>query len=225
MTAGRTRRAKGRRTRAAILARAVDLASVEGLDSLTIGRLAGELGMSKSGLFAHFGSKEELLLATVATARETFVEEVMRPALAAPRGLPRLWSLCAAWLEYAEGAVFPGGCFFTAASAEYDSRPGPVRDAIADTMRTWLNSLERAARMSMEIGHLPPLPPEELVFELNALAMGANWAWLLMDDREAFDRGRRLIRERLEALSLPGAPPLPEVTGRAARERARFAEE
>ncbi len=209
MTADGGRRAKGRRTRRAILSRAVDLASVEGLQSLTIGRLASDLGMSKSGLFAHFGSKEDLLLATVAAARETFEQQVMRPALVAERGLPRLWSLCEAWLDYASGAVFPGGCFFTAASAEFDSRPGAVRDAIADTMREWLCSLERAVEYAVAEGHLPAtVVPSELSFELHALSMGANWAWLLLDDSGAFDRVRRLLRGRLRELALDGAPDL-----------------
>lgn len=209
MTADSGRRAKGRRTRQAILTRAVDLASVEGLQRLTIGRLAGDLGMSKSGLFAHFGSKEDLLLATVAEARKTFEQQVMRPALVADRGLPRLWSLCEAWLDYASGAVFPGGCFFTAASAEFDSRPGAVRDAIADTMREWLRSLERAVEYAVREQHLPAtVAPKDLSFELHALAMGANWAWLLLDDSGAFDRVRKRLRERLTELALEGAPAL-----------------
>jgi len=209
LTADNQRRSKGRRTREAILSRAVDLASIEGLQRLTIGRLAGEMGMSKSGLFAHFGSKEELLLATVGKARATFEEQVMRPALVAERGLPRLWSLCEAWLDYASGAVFPGGCFFTAASAEFDSRPGQVRDAIADTMRDWLRSLERAVGLASEVGHLPGhIDPSALAFELHALSMGANWAWLLLDDSSAFDRVRARLKDRLETLALPGAPAL-----------------
>ena len=209
MTADNQRRTKGRRTREAILNRAVDLASVEGLQRLTIGRLAGEMGMSKSGLFAHFGSKDELLLATVEKARETFEEQVMRPALVADRGLPRLWSLCQAWLDYASGAVFPGGCFFTAASAEFDSRPGQVRDAIADTMRDWLRSLERAVGLAAEVGHVSTeVDPAALAFELHALSMGANWAWLLLDDSSAFDRVRARLKDRLETLALPGAPAL-----------------
>src|SRR5438132_11852451 len=114
----RGRAAQGERTRQAILAVAVNVASVEGLEGLTIGRLATELGMSKSGLFAHFGSKEELQLATIEAAREIFIEEAVRPSLEARRGLPRLWRLCETWLAYAQREVFRGGCFFTAASLE-----------------------------------------------------------------------------------------------------------
>src|SRR5215471_12370135 len=119
---------KGERTRESILRAAVDLASVEGLEGLTIGRLADELKMSKSGLFAHFGSKEDLQLATVQMARQIFVEQITRPALSAPKGMPRLWSIIDRWLAYIERGIFKGGCFFTAASFEFDSREGPVRD-------------------------------------------------------------------------------------------------
>ena len=123
------RRERGRRTRESILRAAVDIASVEGLEGLTIGRLASELSMSKSGLFAHFGSKEELQLATIGAARDTFVAEVVTPALSAPRGLPRLEALLERKLVYLRGEVFRGGCFFEAARVEYDSRPpGSVRD-------------------------------------------------------------------------------------------------
>ena len=132
---------KGERTRQSILDRAVDLASIEGLGGLTIGRLAEELGMSKSGLFAHFGSKEELQLATIESARERFIEHAFRPALKAERGYPRLMAIARAWLAYVKREVFPGGCFFAAASFEFDGRPGLVRDAIASMMNTWIESI------------------------------------------------------------------------------------
>src|ERR1043166_4628074 len=126
-----SRKAQGERTRRAILETAVHIASAEGLEGLTIGRLATELSMSKSGLFAHFGSKEELQLATVEAARDIFVREVIRPAFEAPKGVARLWGLCDVWLEYVRREVFRGGCFFAAAAAEFDGRPGAVRDRIA----------------------------------------------------------------------------------------------
>src|SRR5215813_5267018 len=128
------RSSKGIRTRESILRVAVDLASVEGLEGLTIGRLADELKMSKSGLFAHFGSKEELQLATIEMARQIFVEHIITPALTQPAGIQRLVNLCQAWMGHIELKIFKGGCFFTAASFEFDSRSGPVRDAIADAM-------------------------------------------------------------------------------------------
>src|SRR5579864_5470895 len=141
---------KGVRTRESILRVAVDLASVEGLEGLTIGRLAEELKMSKSGLFAHFGSREELQLATVEMARQIFVEHVIRPALAVPAGAPRLWAICNAWVRYVEDPVFPGGCFFSAASFEFDSRPGPVRDRIAAVMQQWRTTLARAVEEAID---------------------------------------------------------------------------
>ena len=192
---------KGERTKQGILDHAVDLASLEGLEGLTIGRLAEELGMSKSGLFAHFGSKEELQLAAIDAARERFVEEVFRPALKEPRGYPRLVALCRSWLEYVKRGVFPGGCFFAAASFEFDGRPGPIRDAVAVAMKTWLQSLETAIRMAQDEGHIEgKLEPAQLAFELNALFFGANFAFNLVHDKLAFEHARVAIELRLEGV-------------------------
>ena len=130
MTSSTLTPAKGERTRTSILERAVDLASVEGLEGLTIGRLADELGMSKSGLFAHFGSKEELQLATVEAASRRYIDEIFTPALREPRGYPRLLAICRSWLSYVRRGVFPGGCFFVATALEMGARPGPVRDRL-----------------------------------------------------------------------------------------------
>ncbi len=132
-------------TRDAILERAVELASQEGLEGLTIGRLASELGLSKSGLFGHFGSKEELQLATVDAAAEIFVRAVVEPALAAPEGAARLRALCERFVAYLEDRVFEGGCFFAAAAAELETRHGPVRDRVAHFLERWLGELEGAA--------------------------------------------------------------------------------
>jgi AcrR family transcriptional regulator len=215
-------KAKGERTRQAILEAAVDLASVEGLEGLTIGRLAAELAMSKSGLFAHFGSKVVLQLATIETARAVFIREVIGPAFEAERGLPRLWKLCDIWLAYVEGGVFRGGCFFAAAAAEFDSRPGPVRDLIAGIMKTWLGMLQRAVAEAQAEGQLDAeAAPAQLAFEFNALEMGANWAFQLHDDRQAFARARAAILARLRHLATPdGAALLPPVKGRRSRARA-----
>src|SRR5215470_11915451 len=131
-------RADAARTRSDILKVAVDIASAEGLEGLSIGRLASELSMSKTGIFAHFGSKEQLQLATVDTAKQVFVEQVVQSALQKPRGVPRLMTMLENWLGYVERIVFRGGCFFAAASAEFDSRPGLVRDQIAELTRSWL---------------------------------------------------------------------------------------
>jgi AcrR family transcriptional regulator len=192
---------KGERTRQSILEKAVNLASTEGLEGLTIGRLADELGMSKSGLFAHFGSKEELQLATVDAASQRYIAEIFRPALMAPRGYPRLLAICDSWLAYLRRGVFPGGCFFAAASFEFDSRPGAVREFVRRLMDDWIGALEKAIRMAKEEGHLEEsVDPAQLAFELNALFFGANFAYYLRNDTEALERAERAVRARLEAL-------------------------
>jgi AcrR family transcriptional regulator len=198
---------KGERTRTGILQRAVDLASVEGLEGVSIGRLADDLSMSKSGLFAHFGSKEELQLATIDAARERFVDEVVRPALARPRGYPRLVAICRLWLEYLQRPVFPGGCFFAAASFEFDGRPGPVREAIASAMDDWVATLEKAVRMAKEEGHLDRRTDSaQVAFELNSLFFGANFAWNLRADTHVFAHARKAIDQRLESLRVKSSP-------------------
>jgi AcrR family transcriptional regulator len=181
---------KGEQTRAAILDRAVDLASAEGLEGLTIGRLAAELRMSKSGLFAHFGSKQDLQLATIGAAAERFRTAVIEPASKAPDGAPRLRALGERYLEHLD--LYSGGCFWGATSAEYDDRPGPVRDAIAGALDAWLGELERQARIAgVE-------QPERFAFELYAVIMGANARYRLSGDRRVFEYARDALT-RLEA--------------------------
>ena len=192
---------KGARTKQGILDRAVDIASVEGLEGLTIGRLAEELEMSKSGLFAHFGSKEELQLATVEAARQRFLDSMFRPALKAPRGYPRLLAICRAWLAYIKRGVFPGGCFFAAASFEFDGRPGPIRDAVVAAMDVWLDALEKAIRMAKEEGHIDrDVDVKQLAFELNAIFFGANFSYQMRDDKRALGRAWKAIETRLESV-------------------------
>jgi AcrR family transcriptional regulator len=204
-----TRPRKGVRTRESILRVAVDLASVEGLEGLTIGRLADELKMSKSGLFAHFGSKEELQLATTAMAREIFVEHVIRPALAETEGVRRLVKLCEGWLNHVESHVFKGGCFFSAASLEFDGRTGPVRDAIVDAMKDWLSTLSRAVDVAKKARHIKSaVNAEQFAFEIYSLAMGANWALQLLDDKTAMKKARENILQRIKAVSTSTCPPI-----------------
>ena len=153
-----------------ILDRATAMASTDGLEGLTIGRLADEVGMSKSGLIGHFGSKERLQLAALEAATARFTAEVWDPAADQPAGLVRLRAITAAWLSHLRRGVFPGGCFLTAASLEFDDRPGPVRDQIAATMERWLTVLGREAKLAREAGELPPeTDPRQLAFELWAL--------------------------------------------------------
>lgn len=204
------RQARGLRTREAILARAVDIASVEGLEGLTVGSLAEQLKMSKSGLFAHFGSKEDLQLATIETARQIFIEKVTRPAIAARKGMPRLWGLLEHWLNLVEEKTFSGGCFFSAASFEFDSRRGPVRDRIAAIMHEWIGVITRAVYEAQKAGHLEPkVDPTRLAFEIHALAMGAHWAHQLLDDKHAYSRARTTVLEKLRGTATPKCPRIP----------------
>jgi AcrR family transcriptional regulator len=197
---------KGERTRQAILTRAAELATQEGLEALSIGRLAEATGMSKSGLFAHFGSKEELQLATVDHAASLVVSEVIAPARAAPKGLPRVWALCDHKIDYVERQVFPGGCFFAATSAEFNHKPGPVRDRIEEMLRSWRSYLEHAVEQAQASGELDSrVSAREIVFQLDAFAESANAQYQLFRDRAVFDDARRAIRERLESLRLPQA--------------------
>jgi AcrR family transcriptional regulator len=173
--------------RDAILERAVEVASEEGLEGLTIGRLSSELGLSKSGLFGHFGSKEELQLAAVDTANAIFVREVIEPALAEPAGESRLRAYCQSWVGYLERKVFAGGCFFAAASAEFDGRPGPVRDKLRDGQGLWLGELVKQAKLAGVDD------PDQLVFEVSSLVQGANAAYQLFGDERAFARARTAL--------------------------------
>jgi AcrR family transcriptional regulator len=195
------RKVKGDRTRRAILTAAVNIASVEGLEGLTIGRLAGELEMSKSGLFAHFGSKEELQIATVRAAAAIFGHRVVVPAEEEHEpGIARLEAMLDNWLDYMQHGIFAGGCFFAAATMEMDGRPGPVRDAVAQQMNRWTGLLADYARAAIERGELSEdTDPEQLAFELDALGYAMNVGWQLHRDERVFERGHRAMRRRLEA--------------------------
>jgi AcrR family transcriptional regulator len=195
---------KGERTRAAILETAAALATEEGLEPLSIGRLAEATGMSKSGLFAHFGSKEELQLATVDHAASLFVAEVIAPARDAPKGLARVWALCDHMIDYAERQVFPGGCFFAATSFEFNNRRGAVRDRIEQNIRSWLSYLEHAVEQAQENGELvDDVSAREIAFQLDAFAQAANAQFQLFRDERVFAEARRAIRDRLESLRPP----------------------
>lgn len=190
------------KTRREILQVAVDIASAEGLEGVSIGRLASELQMSKTGIFAHFGSKEQLQLAIVETAKEIFLERVVQPGLRVPRGIQRLKAMLENWLRYVETIVFRGGCFFAAASAEFDSRPGPVRDQIAALTDAWRVGLQEEiafARSQKEL--LASVKPAQLAFELHAYVQEANWAFKLFNDRTAFMLARRAIADRIAVVA------------------------
>jgi AcrR family transcriptional regulator len=192
---------KGERTRRVVLRRAVDVASIDGLEGLSIGRLATELTMSKSGLIAHFGSKERLQLATVRAARAIFVTEVIEPALHGAAGLDRLRALLEAWLEYSRDRRFPGGCFFARASHEYAARPGPVHDALAEADREWVALIARTVVEAQASGEIrADVDPDLLAFDLVAYLDSANLRSLLMASDEVYDQARRAIHDRLAAV-------------------------
>jgi AcrR family transcriptional regulator len=163
---------KGERTRAAILDAALRIVSKAGLDGLTIGTLADATGMSKSGLFAHFGSREELLLAVLAHGQAEFTEVVFQPAMTKPRGLPRLKAMFTNWLDWTESAELPGGCPMIGGATEFDDKPGPVRDMLAGGQRTWIDTLKRTVRQAVEEGQLPTATdPEQIAFEMFGIAL------------------------------------------------------
>ena len=163
---------KGERTRAAILDEALKIVSKSGLDGLTIGTLADATGLSKSGLFAHFGSREELLLAVLAHGQAEFTEVVLKPALTRPRGLPRLRAMFTNWLDWTESAELPGGCPMIGGATEFDDRPGPVRDMLAGGQRTWIDTLKRTVRQAVEEEQLPAdTDPEQIAFEMFGIAL------------------------------------------------------
>lgn len=197
-----TRTAQGDKTRREILDVAADIASVEGLEGVTIGRLAQELGMSKSGLFGHFGAKEDLQLAVVDRAKDIFVREVADPAMKAAPGLRRVVAMIDHWLGYVERRVFRGGCFFMAAALEFDGRSGPVRRRIAELSRSWRDALRDEIRRAQAAGDIARhVDADQLAFEVHALAQEANWAHELLGEKDAFARARRGVRVHLRSVS------------------------
>ena len=185
-------------SRATAVEAAVDLASVEGLEGITIGRLAGDLAMSKSGLIGRFGDKEALQRAVLAAAVERFTAAVWMPAARAEPGLPRLEAIVDAWIGHLRDGVFPGGCFVTTASVEYDARPGPLHDDAAAAVRRWLGVLEAEARIARDAGDLPPgRDPADVAVELHSLASGGSVAGRLLDDPAALGRTRAAMRRAL----------------------------
>lgn len=195
----RQTRAPGDRARARIVEQAAELATIEGLEGLSIGRLAIATGVAKSSVHALFGSKEELQLATITAARDSFVAEVIDPALAgANTGRARLGALCNGYLDYVERRVFPGGCFFVAVSAEVGGRPGRVHDEVARVQGQWRDLLVAEARAASEGGELPgDRDPAQLAFELGVILAGTNIVTVLHDDDGAIARARSAVRARL----------------------------
>ncbi|MFG3041643.1 TetR/AcrR family transcriptional regulator [Streptomyces sp. NPDC048330] len=195
-TDGRVER--GNQTRRLVLGRTMDIASVEGLEGLSLGRLATELSLSKSGVFALFGSKEELQLATIRAAVAVFSRQVVTPLADVPPGVGRVLDLCRNWLAYSSGRVFAGGCFFYAVSAEFDARTGPVHDAVARTRLDWSTYVEQSLAEARAAGDLAEdADAEQLAFEVIALMEAANAQSVLLGETSAYGRAERGIVARL----------------------------
>jgi len=205
-------RSDGERSRAAILHEAAKLATVEGIAGLSISRLAQAVGMSKSGLIAHFGSKQELQLATIETASAIFAEEVVEPALAGRTGLERLQALAERFLAHVERRVFPGGCFFASVAAEMDTHPGPVRDRAVQLTEEWVRHLETAVRDAQREGAIDAAEDaHELAFELDAYLLLANAQFVVSQEPTPIDHARRALRRRLAAAApRPDKPAIAE---------------
>jgi AcrR family transcriptional regulator len=191
-------RADGEQTRSTILRAAASLATVDGLESLSIGSLASALGMSKSGLHAHFGSKQELQLATVAEAARIFAEEVVQPALAAPPGLAQLAAVCEAFFAHLERRTFPGGCFMASAALEMDTRPGPVRELIVAFQSEFGTLIRGFAATAVDQNELPGSEdPDRLAFELNGIMLATDTNFVLHDDPAVLVLARQITQQRL----------------------------
>ncbi len=205
VTDGRIRR--GDRTRREVLRAAMDIASVDGLDGLSIGRLASELGISKSGLIAHFGTKEELQLATIRAARAIFVRTIIEPSLQLRPGLAQVRALLDGWLEYSSDRRFPGGCFFARASHEYAARPGAVRDALATVDEEWLGLIEESIRGAQAAGEIDPsVDAAQLTYELDSYLDSANLRSLL-GRAGVYEQAGRAVRDRLASAATGAAVP------------------
>ena len=196
------RRSDGERSRAAILHEAARLATVDGLDGLSLAHLADAVGMSKSGLFAHFGSKEELQLATVEAASAIFEQDVIEPAGDTAAGVPRLRAYIERFLRHVEEGVFPGGCFFVSAVSELDTHPGPLRDGAMAFSQRWLTLLAEEVAAGQAAGEIDPrADPPQIAFELNAFMVLANMQFVASADPAALNRVRRAVDTRLVALA------------------------
>lgn len=194
--------AKGEATRQTILARALPLAKTVGVTGLTIGRLAEDTGLSKSGLFAHFGSKEALEVAVVEEAARQFVEEVVVPALREPRGEPRVRALFEHWAAWGQR---PGGCFFVGASAELDDRPGPPRERLVQALRDWIDTMATAAKIAIVERHFrPDLDIEQFAFDLYAIMLGSHTYSRFLHDRTTPARTRDAFERLVAAARRPG---------------------
>ncbi len=196
-------RSKGQSSRTTILLAAAKLATMKGLTGLSLGDLAAEIGMSKSGLYAHFKSKEELELATIETAAAIFESEVLQPALSAHAGIERLRAVASSFLSHLERRVFPGGCFFASVAAELDTRPGPARDRVVKVLDQWLSLLRQCIIDAQDLGEINPnAEVAQAVFEIEAMLLAANFLFVMMNDPMHLIQARRGVENVLERLAV-----------------------
>jgi AcrR family transcriptional regulator len=198
---------QGERTRQTILAGAVKIAAREGLAAVTIGRLAKELRMSKSGLISHFGSKHALELATLETARRVFADAVIRPAQDKRGGIERVWNFCDLWLQHIEQQIFAGPYFFTGTFLEHVDQRGPIAEAVTAIAQEWFNALRKAVEEAQEKGEInPKAGPKQITWELNGLLVGAQWAYLLKHG-DCWRQARPALLGQLRKLATSEIPP------------------
>ena len=195
------RLARGLRTKSAILARAADMASADGLEGLSIGRLAQDCGTSKSNIAAHFGSKVQLQIAAIEHAADVLATHVVTPTLAEQEGLPRLQAFYRHWMDYSRRRVFSGGCFFAAVTAEYDARAGVIRDILRERLSDWMSLQQNFIRDAQATGEIRlDVDPVQLAFELDAFALAANSQAVLHDDDTAYVRAATAIASRIDTV-------------------------
>lgn len=202
---------KGEQTRAAIVDSALDLAGRAGLEGLTIGLVAERMSMSKSGVFAHFGSREDLQIAVLKEYERRFVDDVLRPSLIEPRGLPRLQAIFSRWVDRISMEIATG-CVYVSGAVEYDDRPGPIRDELVGQIRSWQRELIRAIKQAIEVGDLrADTDPPQLVFAMNGLVLAVHHDARLMRSRDSISRGRAGFTQLINAHRAPppgnGRPP------------------
>jgi AcrR family transcriptional regulator len=194
---------KGELTKTAIVAAALDIAGKDSLEQLTIGRLAEQMDMSKSGVFAHFGSREELQIAVLKEYERRFVEDVLLPSLKEPRGLPRLEAMFQRWVDRVSVEI-TNGCVFVSGAVEYDDRPGPVRDELVRMVRSWQRELVRAIKLAIDIGHLKPeTDPHQLVFTMHGLVLALHHDARLLHSKDSVARGRAGFAQLIDAHRAP----------------------
>jgi AcrR family transcriptional regulator len=197
---------KGEQTRAAIVSTALELAGADSLEGLTIGLIAGRMKMSKAGVFAHFGSREDLQIAVLKEYERRFIDDVLLPSLKEPRGLPRLQSMYSRWLDRGKIEI-KSGCVFVSGAVEYDDRPGPIRDLLVGMIRSWQRELVRAVKQAIEVGHLrPETDPHELVFAMYGLVLALHHDARLLRSQDSVARGRAVFDRLIDALRTKPTP-------------------